>query len=252
MKEEGATTFTQSRSAFMRYGAFELKRSYQKHLGLAVILAGALHVAAISAILFYSTANSTVPLPGPDGPTVLDPVEIVPPPISLTQVPQEPVAPLPTEFSVGLPEPVPDEEAPDDATLATQQDLGRLFDQEAQSILNEEWGDSIVIKVQPSEYLPPSDSFVITDELPVPLNVVIPEYPPLAREAGIEGTVLIKALVDKEGRVRDAVIFKASGSSAGFEEAALEVIYKVEFKPAISNNQPVAVWVVYPIRFSLK
>ena len=252
MKEEGATTFTQSRSALIRYGAFELKRSYQRHLGLAVILAGALHVAIISAVLFYSTANSTVPLPKPDGPIILDPVEIVPPPISLTQVPQEPVAPLPTEFCAGTPEPVPDEEAPEDATLATQRDLGRLADKKAQSILEEEWRDSIVFKPSPSEDLPPSEKFVATDELPVPVNVVIPEYPPLAREAGIEGTVLLKALVDKEGRVRDAIIFKASGSSAGFEEVALEVIYKVKFKPAISNNQPVAVWVVYPVRFSLK
>jgi protein TonB len=252
MKKEGATTFTESRSAFIRYGAFELKRSYQRHLGLAVILAGALHVVIISAILFYSTANSTVPLPQQDGPTILDPVEIVPPPISLTQVPQEPVAAPPKEFSVGTPEPVPDEEAPEDVTLATQHDLGRLADRKAQRILEEEWGDSIVIKPSTLEDLPSSDTFVITDELPVPINVVIPEYPPLAREAGIEGTVLLKALVDKEGRVRDAIIFKASGSSAGFEEVALEVIYKVKFKPAVSNNQPVAVWVVYPIRFSLK
>jgi protein TonB len=252
MKEEGATTFIESRSALIRYGAFELKRSYQKHLGLGVIIAGALHVAIICGFVVYSTANSTVPLPKPDGPTVLDPVDLVPPPISLTQVPQEPVAPLPTEFYAGTPEPVPDEEAPEDATLATQHDLGRLADRKAQSILEEEWGDSIIFKASPSEDLPSPQKFVATDELPVPINVVILEYPPLAREAGIEGTVLLKALVDKHGRVRDAIIFKASGSSAGFEEVALEAIYKVKFKPAISNNQPVAVWVVYPVRFSLK
>ncbi|MGB2769803.1 MAG: TonB family protein [Candidatus Zixiibacteriota bacterium] len=244
MKAEGAT---------IRYGAFELKRSYQKHLGLGVIIAGALHVAIICGFLVYSTANSTVPPDKPDDPRVYDPIDLVPPPISLTQVPQVPVAsPQPTEFSIGIPEPVPDEEAPEDVALATQDDLGRLADQNAQDILGEKWGDSIVIKTPPSEYLPPPEKFVAYDELPVPINVVIPEYPPLARLAGIEGAVSVKALVDKEGTVREAFIFKESGSSAGFEEAALEVIYKVKFKPAISNNQPVAVWVVYPVRFTLK
>ena len=252
MKAEGATTFTESRFAFIRYGAFELKRSYQKHLGLGVIIAGALHVAIICGFLVYSTANSTLPPRKPDGPRVYDPVDLVPPPISLTQVPQTTVAPRPTEFSTGIPEPVPDEEAPEGVALATQDELGRLADQNAQNTLGKEREDSIVLEHSPSEYLPPQEKFVITDELPVPINVVIPEYPPLAREAGIEGTVLLKALVDKEGRVRDAIIFKESGSSAGFEEVALEVIYKVKFKPAISNNQPVAVWVVYPIRFTLK
>ncbi|UCB53579.1 MAG: energy transducer TonB, partial [Candidatus Zixiibacteriota bacterium] len=53
-------------------------------------------------------------------------------------------------------------------------------------------------------------------------------------------------------KVRNALVYKPSGSSAGFEDVATEGAYKIKYKPAISNNQPVAVWVVYPVRFTLK
>ena len=52
--------------------------------------------------------------------------------------------------------------------------------------------------------------------------------------------------------MNNAIIFKDSGASAGFEEAALAAVKQNEYKPAISNNQPVAVWAVFPIRFTLK
>jgi protein TonB len=100
--------------------------------------------------------------------------------------------------------------------------------------------------------LPPPEEFVPYDELPVAIKEVQPEYPPLAKQAGIEGVVWVKALVDKSGKVRDAIIFKPSGASAGFEAAALRAAYQREYKPAISDGKPVAIWVTYPVRFLTK
>jgi TonB family protein len=73
----------------------------------------------------------------------------------------------------------------------------------------------------------------------------------MAVKAQIEGVVKVKVLVDKAGNVRDAMVVKASGANAGFEEAALEAAKKGKWKPAIQNKQPVAVWVSYDIKFNL-
>jgi protein TonB len=254
MKSQNAASLPRASTAFVSYGAIELKRCYQKHLGLAVIIAGALHLAVIGGFLLYSKISAQVP----------DAVGVVriktiaelaaPPSVSQTQTPQVAVAaPGIAPPSIGIPKAVPDEEAPEEVTIATQEELGKIADLSAQSILEGgSGGDSIAFEIPLEDYLPPQDEFTPYDEPPVPLNEVKYSYPPLAREAGIEGTLFVKALVDKKGKVRDAIIFKKSGSSAGFEEVALEAAYKIKYKPAISNNQPVAVWVVYPVRFTLK
>jgi len=93
---------------------------------------------------------------------------------------------------------------------------------------------------------------VLYQEPPVPLKEVAPEYPPLALQNGIEATVWVKVLVDTSGKVRDAQIFKDSGTSYGFEEAALKAVYSNEYKPALYENKPVAVWVVFPVKFSIR
>lgn len=247
----GATT------NFVGYGAIELKRCYQKHLGLAVIIAGALHLAVIGGFLLYGKISAKPP-------EAVGVVRIktitelaAPPSVSQTQAPQVAVAaPGIAPPSIGIPKAVPDEEAPEEVTIATQEELGKIADLSAQSIIGGEGGgDSIAIEIPMEEYLPPPEEFVPYDEPPQPLNldeVMSGKYPPLARQAGIEGVVWVQALVDKKGGVRDARVYKASGSSAGFEEIALEAAYKVKWKPAISNNQPVAVWAVYPVRFTLK
>ncbi|MCF7919133.1 MAG: energy transducer TonB [Candidatus Cloacimonetes bacterium] len=38
----------------------------------------------------------------------------------------------------------------------------------------------------------------------------------------------------------------------GLDEAAIEYARQLEFEPAKTNGKPVAVWVTYPVPFSLK
>jgi len=239
--------------AFVNYGAFELKRSYQKNLGLGVILAGLLHVVIIGGFLLYSHVSTQ--LPEAKGVVRIKTLAELgaPPSLSQTQATQIAVAaPSVAPPSVGIPEAVPDAEAPPEVTIATQDQLGKMADLSATSIVGGGGGDSIAVEIPAEEYLPPPDEFVPYDELPVPIKEVKPEYPPLARQAGIEGIVWVKILVDKNGKVRNALIFRPSGASAGFEESALAAVKQNEYTPAISNNQPVAVWAVFPVKFQLK
>jgi protein TonB len=254
MRANRAATIPQS-PGFPTYGALECKRSYQKHLGLAVMAAGTLHLLAMWGFLHYADVQNQSPQRVPrivkeeTGIPILPP----PPPISLTRPEQVPVQTGPrVPISLGLAEAVPDQQAPEESMLASQQDLGRLSDKSVEDILAEGSGDSIVITTDLQEHFPERGEYVYRDEEPAALNPDVCEYPALALQASIEGTVWIEALVDKDGRVKDAWVVKPSGCSAGFEEAALEAAYKTKYKPALSNGQPVAVRITYPVYFLLK
>jgi len=252
MKAGNAVSLTQGSSTFTNYGAFELKRSYQKNLSIALVAAAALHLVIIGGFLIISSLSSKPP--EAKGVVRIKTIaELAPPPsLSQTQAPQVAVAsPALTAPSVGIPKAVPDEEAPQDVTIASQEELGKIQDLSAQSIIGGS-GDSIAIDIPAEEYLPAPGEFVPVDEQPVALEYVKPEYPPIARQAGIEGTVWVEALVDKNGNVRDVRVVRPSGSGAGFEDAAMDAAKKTKWKPAISNKQPVAVRVTYPVEFKLK
>jgi protein TonB len=237
------------------YGAFELKKAYQKNLGLALIIAGLIHLIVIFGLLLYGhTTAEPIDTSKPSPPTgARDTVEYFPPPpITIDQITLIPVTgPDVPKPIIGIPKPVPDQEAPEGGTIASQSELDQFVASNLKGMV-EGIGEPILFKIEQPEILPHREEFVPYDEPPVPLNEGAYQYPPLAKQAGIEGTVSIKALVDKSGNVRDALVFKASGCDLGFEEEALEAAFKIKYKPAISNNEPVAVWVVYSVCFKLK
>ncbi len=75
------------------------------------------------------------------------------------------------------------------------------------------------------------------------------EYPPLLRDAGIGGTVNVWFLISQTGRVLETQIQQSSGHRP-LDEAALRVAGAMEFSPALYYEQPVPVWVAFPIRFT--
>ncbi len=84
-------------------------------------------------------------------------------------------------------------------------------------------------------------------ELPEVVTKVPPDHPQAAREAKIQGTVIVQTLVGEDGRVRDTRVGK---SIPGLDEAAVSCVRKWVFKPARGGGKPVAVWVAVPVKFS--
>jgi TonB family protein len=107
-------------------------------------------------------------------------------------------------------------------------------------------GDAINVGV--SDALPAPDTFVPCEELPTLLRIEAPVYPPLAREANVEGTVLLRVLVSKEGKVLNAI---ALSGNPMLIEAARTAAFTAQFRPALQQHKPVPVWVQLPIVFSL-
>lgn len=85
---------------------------------------------------------------------------------------------------------------------------------------------------------------------PQPIAIPKPAYPSLARQAGIEGQTVIKALVDIDGSIREVQILKSSGNRM-LDEAALVAARKAKFTPARQRDKFVRVWVSIPMRFKL-
>jgi len=77
------------------------------------------------------------------------------------------------------------------------------------------------------------------------------EYPPLLRDAGIGGTVLIYFFIDEEGRVQDTQINTSSGHQS-LDDAALAVSEIYRFTPAMNRDKKVPVWVSFPITFQVR
>jgi protein TonB len=97
-------------------------------------------------------------------------------------------------------------------------------------------------------HLPEPGEFVYIDELPEALVRAAPAYPDSAREAGISGTVLVQALVCSSGQIFDV---RVQQSVPGLDGASIAAVQQWVFAPARVGGQPVAVWVVIPVKFSL-
>lgn len=85
---------------------------------------------------------------------------------------------------------------------------------------------------------------------PQVIKSVPPEYPEYAKKAGIEGRVVISAVVDEEGNVVDAQIVSSTNSI--FNEPALKAAYQFKFSPAMMKDKKVKVRVLIPFNFVIK
>lgn len=237
------------------YGAFELKRVYQRNLGLAVILAGLVHIVLIGSFLLFSHIKAQKPV-ATKVITIKSVADLGAPPSLSQSMSRQVAVAAPSAAappSVGIPEAVPDEEVKETVTLATQAELGVL--QNPTIATEGAGGENVVIDIPPEEYLPTADEFVPYEEAPVPIKWTKPKYPELAQKAGVEGVVWVQALVDKHGKVRDAKCIDSPKLSVNpdiFCESAVQAAMQNEYKPAISNKEPVAVWVQYKVEFTLK
>jgi len=80
------------------------------------------------------------------------------------------------------------------------------------------------------------------------VNKVPPAYPENARIARIQGSVVLRALIDKDGAVEDLTLI--SGHPM-LEPAAIEAVRQWKYKPYLLNGQPVKVETQIVVNFQL-
>jgi TonB family protein len=83
-----------------------------------------------------------------------------------------------------------------------------------------------------------------------PGHNVRPEYPRTAREAGWEGTVMLRVEVLPDGKAGLVSVHQTSGYAI-LDHAALTAVQRWRFSPAMDGNFPVHSVVHLPVRFDL-
>ena len=232
------------------YGAFEMKAKYQKNF-----LMGTIAITAFVALILFTfwliKALEGEPEFGDLGNAVIikTVADLGPPPSIAKKPPQVKVSqPNVAAPKVGIPKPVADDDVLDeDVVLATREELAEIV---APDITMSDDADDIVVDIADDDYLPSPDEFVPVEIQPEMINYRTPEYPRLAKQAGITGVVWVKALISRNGKVLKAMVAKSSGTES-LDEAAVKAARKNTFKPGIQNGRPVNVWVTYKVEFTL-
>jgi protein TonB len=86
------------------------------------------------------------------------------------------------------------------------------------------------------------------DELPQSLAEEQPVYPREALAKHIQGTVTVWVLVDRRGVVRDT---RVAHSIPALDAAAVQAVKNWRFRPALRNGEPVACWLLVPVKFTI-
>jgi periplasmic protein TonB len=79
---------------------------------------------------------------------------------------------------------------------------------------------------------------------------VKPRYPESARRAGAQGVTVLKLRVLENGRVGDVLVEQSAGHP-DLDVEAVDAVKKWLFEPGRVGKQPVAVWVLLPVKFEL-
>jgi protein TonB len=117
------------------------------------------------------------------------------------------------------------------------------------------FGDSNAIVTEAPPPLPPPSPpqpvLRVGGNIRPPQRVVdvAPIYPPLARAAGVEGVVILEAVIAEDGSVRDVRVLR---SNPLLEAAALEAVRQWRFSPTLLNGEPVKVVMTVTVAFRLR
>lgn len=235
---------------FPVFGAMHpLQLNYCRFLVKGAAVAASLHLAAFAGWLVARSLEDVAP-PEKVIRRVIDPINFgSPPSITKPQAEQVPVALAPqAQPEFGIPEPVEDWRA-DASLFGTVEQLAQSFEPVSTDLLGSGEGD-LVIQVpdaRPEDVAEPDD-WVAVEEMPQLIHMPSPIYPDMARQAEVEGTVVILVLVGKDGKVIEARVDRGIPM---LDAAALAAARGAVFRPALQQHRPVKVWVRIPMTFRL-
>ncbi len=82
------------------------------------------------------------------------------------------------------------------------------------------------------------------------VNCVKPSYPPIAKQARIQGAVVLSAVIAKDGTVEKLTVI--SSANPLLTPAAMDAVKKWVYIPTILNNEPVEVATEITVNFTLQ
>jgi len=251
------------------YGSPELQKFYQRFFSRGLFVAIVIHLFLIGAYLGIMYINKIkaeeqnkpqqriINITDLDAPPPADEKEQPPP------KPEEILQQPPKDMSALAPEPVAKKDA-DTVRLKTQNELDKI----TSPIGNGDSGKftysgpvkledkKVEEKIEKVEKVQEEKTIFQSFEVEKPPECVnlgqvrsSMTYPPVARDAGIEGRVTVKVLVGQDGNV--IKVGSVSGPDVFFDEVK-DKSMNLQFTPGLQNGKPVKVWVTVPFNFKLQ
>lgn len=243
------------------YGAFELRNFINIATQRGFVVTMGLILLLLLIQFAYKTATTRTFLRPPKIQKIT--LADLPPPE--TETPDTPPPPPPpdvvftgAEARAGTPVPVPEAElAPDMRDFANMDELA-VSSSSNDAVVDMGQFNKVDVN-QPIEVVkeeePDPDEFIATDKeldlvsIQKDINNYI-KYPEMAKRAGIEGTVNLRILIGKDGRIKKTMVL--NDANEYLKKAAQEAAMQVVTTPALQGNKPVEHWVTIPVRFSLR
>ncbi len=210
------------------------------------------HCAAIGVLLVGPlTTGLTVPGVITRAPSSVAAVAVPPPPPLVRAAPM-PTTPLAAQAHYdGAPTAAPPTINPEDSSSALPApdvpvsdvsgsgDLGAIVEGGGRFVAPPPPAPRVAAPVRVSELVQPPRKIVD----------VRPAYPVIARQARVEGTVILEAILDRDGRIDHARVVR---SIPLLDAAALDAVRQWRYTPTVLNGQPVQVLMTVTIRFTLQ
>jgi protein TonB len=109
----------------------------------------------------------------------------------------------------------------------------------------------IALPTPPPPIEPPHPTTVRVAQLPEPPRKIVdvrPAYPDIARNARVEGTVILESVLDTSGNVTQLRVVR---SVPLLDQAALDAVRRWKYTPTVYGGRPVSVLMTITIRFTL-
>lgn len=249
-----------------------MRRRYNRVLNRAMLIAFLLFISITGLpkmLDWIRPDDMTLIVPDDEGIVAIPDVPVPPKPEPPVEKVPEIAAPTPPDvrtIAVRIPNPTPDDLLRDDATIA---DLSKL-DSAAVGLVDHDgkpgddlypWDsiktcptcpvDDIVDLPEPVEVSP--TTFVLLEKEPQAVNMDelkgLIGYPPMAKEAEIEGKVVMRVMISPTGDYVKHIVLKDPHPI--LTKAVEAKISHLKMTPGIQAGKPIKVWVTLPFDFKL-
>jgi protein TonB len=245
------------------YGAYQIRRNYNRTIFMALTIASASFLFAVSIpalIDWINRHNQEITAPVDNTPVDLTP----PPPIDPTEPPPPPPPPPPVMETVKFTPPVvTDDEVVDEPppiqTEETPQISTETHEGESDAIIiPENTGPAVVEEAVEAP-------LVIVEQMPefpggdaarqkwVSQEINKRGFPQMEKEANISGTVYLTFVVEKDGSITDVKVLRGVSGGPGYDKLAIAVTKAMPaWNVGKQNGRAVRVQFNMPIKFSVQ
>ncbi|WP_276373423.1 energy transducer TonB [Chryseolinea sp. H1M3-3] len=243
------------------YGAYYLRNTYRRNIVIAVAIA----VTIIAFVLAFPVISEFFKDNTDAGEVELKQIkynELAPPPPIDKNTPPPPKLDVPPPVKTiikFLPPKVTEKEIVEEEEMPTieeikQNDTGAetmegngdiVFDEPVEEVLKEKGDEDVIFTIVEQQAEFPGGFEAMVKFLAKNMK-----YPAAARRMGVEGSVFVSFVIDREGNISDPQVIK--GISAECDKEAIRVVQLMPpWKPGKQNGKPVRCRFVLPIKFKL-